>query len=52
MAATKQVGKWDFSKISEWWQAWSFLWQAVPVGGQHLNGQAERLIGIVKKTLS
>ncbi len=26
-------------------------WHVVPIGGQHFNGQAERLIGILKKCL-
>ena len=51
VAEAKQVGSWDFSEIRDWCAAKKFMWELIPTGAQHQNGQAERLIGIVKKVL-
>ena len=51
IAAAKEVAQWDFSGIQEWCAARKFEWNFVPTGGQHMNGQAERMIGIVKKCI-
>ena len=51
VAAAKQVGGWDFSEIRDWCVAKKFTWELIPTGAQHQNGQAECLIGIVKKVL-
>jgi transposase InsO family protein len=49
--AAKEVAQWDFSAIQSWCSERKFTWELVPTGGQHMNGLAERMIGIVKKTL-
>jgi hypothetical protein len=51
VAASKQVAKWDFSKIIDWCGKNKTEWIVVPTGGQHFNGQAERLIGLAKNCL-
>jgi hypothetical protein len=45
------VAKWDFSKIIDWCGQNKTEWIVVPTGGQHFNGQAERLIGLAKNCL-
>ena len=45
VAASKQVASWDWSKIHQFADGAGVDWQAVPTGGQHFNGQAERIIG-------
>ena len=49
--AAKEVAQWDFSSIQAWCSERKFTWELVPTGGQHMNGLAERMIGILKKTL-
>ena len=49
--ASKEVAEWDFSVIRDWCTEKRFTWELVPTGGQHMNGLAERMIGILKKTL-
>ena len=51
MAARKQLETWDFSKLTGSASPGGLVWDLVPTGGQHMNGQAERLIGLVKKVL-
>jgi hypothetical protein len=58
VAASKQVGGWDWSKVDEEcsrrgseWDNTGVVWRLVPTGGQHYNGQAERVIGLLKKCL-
>jgi hypothetical protein len=51
VAAAKQVGTWDYSKILEWCGEKKTTWKVVPVGAQHHNGLAERLIGMAKLCL-
>jgi hypothetical protein len=49
VAASKQVISWDWTKIHQFADGTGIDWQAVPAGAQHFNGQAERIIGLVKK---
>ena len=51
VAARKQLETWDFSKLTGSASPGGLVWDLVPTGGQHMNGQAERLIGLVKKVL-
>ena len=51
-AAAKEVCNWDFSEIQEWCATKKLVWNFVPTGAQHQNGQAERFIGVVKKVLN
>jgi hypothetical protein len=48
-AAARQIADWDFSVIQDWMVGKKIRWKFAPAGGQHMNGQAERLIGQVKK---
>jgi len=53
VAASKQFKDWNFEHIQEWClRDKKIEWHVVPTGGQHINGQAERLIGEVKKVLN
>ncbi len=49
VAAAKQVSTWDFKEVIQWASKRGIEWTLVPTGGQHFNGQAERMIGLVKK---
>lgn len=49
--AASEVAGWDFARIQEWSAARKFEWRLVPTQGQHQNGLAERMVGLVKKTL-
>ena len=49
--AAKEVAGWNFSDIQDWCASRKFIWDLVPTSGQHMNGQAERTIGLVKKVL-
>jgi hypothetical protein len=51
VAATKQVATWDFKEVVQWAGRKGIEWTLVPTGGQHFNGQAERMIGLIKKQL-
>jgi hypothetical protein len=51
VAASRQVESWDTSVIQNWLAARKIKWKFAPVGGQHMNGQAERMIQQVKKVL-
>jgi hypothetical protein len=51
VAAAKQVATWDFKEVVQWAGRKSIEWTLVPTGGQHFNGQAERMIGLIKKQL-
>jgi hypothetical protein len=51
VAASKQVKAWDWSKVRQQADGVGAEWHVVPTGGQHYNGQAERMIGILKKCL-
>jgi hypothetical protein len=51
VAASKQVKAWDWSIVGQQADGVGDEWHVVPTGGQHFNGQAERMIGILKKCL-
>ncbi len=51
VAAAKQVATWDFKGVVQWAGRKGIEWTLVPTGGQHFNGQAERMIGLIKKQL-
>jgi hypothetical protein len=51
VAAAKQVAMWDFKEVVQWAGRKGIEWTLVPTGGQHFNGQAERMIGLIKKQL-
>ncbi len=51
VAAAKQVSSWDFKEVIQWAGKKGVEWTLVPTGGQHFNGQAERMIGLMKKQL-
>jgi hypothetical protein len=51
VAATKQVATWDFKEVVQWAGRKGIEWTLVPTGGQHFNGQAERMIGLIKQQL-
>ena len=51
ITAAKEGAQWDFSGIQEWCAVQGFKWNFVPTGGQHMNGQAEGMIGLVKKSI-
>jgi hypothetical protein len=51
VAEAKQVSSWDFKEVIQWAGKKGIEWTLVPTGGQHFNGQAERMIGLIKKQL-
>jgi hypothetical protein len=51
VAAAKQVATWDFKEVVQWAGRKGIEWTLVPTGGQHFNGQAERMIGLIKQQL-
>lgn len=52
VAAAKQVATWDFSRVLDWCAAKERTeWVVLPTGGQHFNGQAERMVGLAKLAL-
>ncbi len=51
VAAAKQVTSWDFKEVIQCAGKKGIEWTLVPTGGQHFNGQAERMIGLIKKRL-
>ncbi len=51
VAAAKQVSTWDFKEVIQWAGKKGIEWTLVPTGGQHFNGQAERMIRLIKKQL-
>jgi hypothetical protein len=51
VAASKQVSAWDLEGVRKWARRKGIEWHLVPTGGQHFNGQAERMIGILKKQI-
>jgi hypothetical protein len=51
VVAAKQVATWDFKEVVQWAGRKGIEWTLVPTGGQHFNGQAERMIGLIKKQL-
>ncbi len=51
VGAAKQVATWDFKEVVQWAGRKGIEWTLVPTGGQHFNGLAERMIGLIKKQL-
>jgi hypothetical protein len=51
VTAAKQVSSWDFKEVIQWTGKKGIEWILVPTGGQHFNGQAERMIGLIKKQI-
>jgi hypothetical protein len=51
VAASKQLATWDWTAVYEQAEREGAEWHIVPTGGQHYNGQAERLIGLLKRCL-
>jgi hypothetical protein len=51
VAAAKQISTWDFKEVIQWAGRKGIEWTLVPTGGQHFNGQEERMIGLIKKQL-
>jgi hypothetical protein len=51
VAASKQVAKWDLKDLVQWAGKKGIEWVLVPTGGQHFNGQAERMIGLIKRQI-
>jgi hypothetical protein len=49
VAASKQVAGWDFDSVMQWAGRKGVEWRLMPTGGQHFNGQAERMIGLIKR---
>ncbi len=51
VAASRQVKAWDWTRVRQQADGVGAEWHVVPTGGQHFNGQAEQMIGILKKCL-
>jgi hypothetical protein len=51
VATSKQIGTWNFEGVREWAGKKGIEWHLVPTGGQHFNGQAKRMIGVLKKQI-
>jgi hypothetical protein len=51
VAASKQLEAWDFGRVLEWPGEKGIEEYLVPMGGQHFNGIAEQMIGIIKKQM-
>ncbi len=51
VAAAKQIRTWDWSRVHSEVGARGAEWHLVPTGAQHFNGQAERMIGLLKPCL-
>ncbi len=51
VAASKQVATWDWTAVLEAVEKKGAECHILPTGGQHYNGQAERLIGLLKRCL-
>jgi transposase InsO family protein len=51
VTAARQVKDGDPSAIQDWLADKRIKWKFSPTGGQHMNGQAERMIQQVKKVL-
>jgi hypothetical protein len=39
---------WNFNDVMQWAGRKGIEWVLVPTGGQHFNGQAERMIGLIR----
>ncbi len=49
--ASKQLAVWDFKGVQEWAGKNGIEWHLVSTSGEHFNGQAERMIEILKKQI-
>jgi hypothetical protein len=49
VVASKQIAMWNFNDVMQWAGRKGVEWVLVPTGGQHFNGQAEKMIGLIKK---
>jgi hypothetical protein len=52
LAAAKELGKWDFRKVTEWATGQRIEWHVIPVASQHFNGVAESMIRVTKVQLT
>jgi hypothetical protein len=52
VAASKQLATWNWAKVDELCSQRGATWRLVPTGGQHHNGHAERVIGMMKLCLA
>ncbi len=52
VAASKQLVTSDWSKVDELCSQKGATWRLVPTGGQHCNGQTERVIGMMNLCLA
>jgi hypothetical protein len=48
VAASKQIAKWNFNDVMQWAGRKGVEWVLALTGGQHFNGQAEKMIGLIK----
>jgi hypothetical protein len=51
VVASKQIAMWNFNDVMQWAGRKGVEWVLVPTGGQHFNGQAEKMIGLIKKQI-
>ncbi|OBQ34069.1 MAG: hypothetical protein AN484_26880 [Aphanizomenon flos-aquae WA102] len=52
VAAAEQISQWDWDAMEQECSKDGVKWELVPVGAQHYNGQAERMIGLLKLILN
>jgi hypothetical protein len=52
LAAAKELGKWDFRRITEWAAGQRIEWHVIPAASQHFNGVAESMIRVTKIQLT
>ncbi len=52
VAASKQLATWNWARVDELCSQKGATWRLVPTGGQHYNGQAEWVIGLMKLCLA
>jgi hypothetical protein len=51
VAAAKQVSLWNFKEVVQWAGKRGIEWILAPTGGQHFNGQTERMIRLIKRQI-
>ncbi len=51
VAASKQLGAWDFNGVLGWARTNGTEWHLVPMVGQHFNGHVECMISIPKRQM-
>lgn len=52
VAASKEVEKWNYERITEWSNKYKITWYFTPTDSQHYNGVAEAMIKVTKKQLN